>query len=170
MIYLKKINLEDVEEEFKAISTIPEDENGFENPFYGCTFEEFKNDLIPKTILQEDAKNVPDEYVPQTIFFLWDDNIIVGMYKCRHYLNDSLRNGAGHIGVGIFPDFRGKGYGTVGLKLAIEEMSRIIPEDEFYLDADKDNIASIKMQEKCGAKIVGEHDDKYLLRAPKIIK
>ena len=31
MLYLKKINLEDVEEEYKAIKSIPAQENGFEN-------------------------------------------------------------------------------------------------------------------------------------------
>lgn len=169
MIYLKKINLEDVEEEYRAISIMPEDENGFINPFFGCTFEEFRDELISKAISQEEGNGLPEGWVPQTVYFLWDDDKIVGMYKCRHYLNEVLRNSHGHIGVGILPDARGKGYGEKGLKLAIEELSKIIPEDEIYLEAYKDNIASIKMQQKCGAKIVGEHDNSYLLRAPKII-
>lgn len=31
MLYLKKINFEDVEEEYKAIKSMPAQENGFEN-------------------------------------------------------------------------------------------------------------------------------------------
>lgn len=43
MLYLKKINFEDVEEEYKAIKSMPEKENGFENKYYNVTKEEFIN-------------------------------------------------------------------------------------------------------------------------------
>lgn len=33
-------------------------------------------------------------YVPQTIYFLWDNDEIVGMFKLSHYLNKHLINGA----------------------------------------------------------------------------
>ena len=37
MLYLKNINLEDVEEEYKAIKSIPAQENGFENKYHNVT-------------------------------------------------------------------------------------------------------------------------------------
>lgn len=63
---------------------------------------------------------------------------IVGLFKIRHYLNDFLRKGAGHIGYGILPEYRGKGYAKKGLVLAIEKCKEIIKENEIYLSVHKD--------------------------------
>ena len=41
MLYLKKINLEDFEKEYKAIKAIPAQENGFENKYHNVTKDEF---------------------------------------------------------------------------------------------------------------------------------
>ena len=41
MLYLKKINFEDVEEEYKAIESMPAQENGYENKYHDVTKEEF---------------------------------------------------------------------------------------------------------------------------------
>ena len=98
MLYLKKINFEDAEEEYKAIKSMPAQENGFENKYHDVTKEEFINEVIPKLLKNSEGLDLPDGYVPDTYFFLWDDNKIVGLFKIRHYLNDFLRNGAGHLG------------------------------------------------------------------------
>ena len=164
MVYLKKINLEDIEEEFRAIKQMPENENGFENKYYNVSREEFEKVVIPKLLRNSEGLDLPEGYVPDTYFFLWDDEKIVGLFKIRHDLNDFLKNGAGHIGYGILPDSRGKGYATLGLTLAIEKCKEIIPEDEIYLSVHKDNPSSLKVQEKCGAYIVGETEDEYLTR------
>lgn len=78
--------------------------------------------------------------------------------------NDSLKNGAGHIGYTILSKYRGNGYATAGLHLAIEKCKKIIPEDEIYLSVLKDNIASLKVQLNCGAYKVGETVNDYLTR------
>lgn len=159
MLYLKKVNLDDIEEEYKVIQRMPADENGFQNEFYGISKEEFKNTVIPKLIKNSEGIDLPNGYVPQTYYFLWDDNVIVGLFKLRHCLNEFLKNGPGHLGYGILPEYRGKGYATAGLKLAIEEASKIIPEEEIYFSVHKDNKASLKVQQNCGAYIVGETKD-----------
>ena len=166
MIYLKKINLEDIDEEYKVIQKMPQDENGFKNEFYGASKEEFKNIIIPRLKRNEEGFDLPEGYVPQTYYFLWDNDRIIGLFKLRHYLNDFLRNGPGHIGCGILLEYRGKGYGTEGLKLAIEEAKKIVPEDELFFSVHKDNVASLKIQQKCGAYIAGETQDgkEYLTR------
>lgn len=164
MIYLKKINLDDVEEEYRAIKLMPANENGFENKYWNVTREEFEQNVIPTLLRNSEGLDLPEGYVPDTYFFLWDDDRIVGLFKIRHYLNEFLRDGPGHIGYGILPDSRGKGYATIGLQLAIEKCKEIIPEDEIYLSVHKDNPASLKVQEKCGAYIVGETEDEYLTR------
>ncbi|MCR5115479.1 MAG: GNAT family N-acetyltransferase, partial [Bacteroidales bacterium] len=45
---------------------------------------------------------------------------IVGQFRIRHYLNEALRTGAGHIGYFIAKEFRGKGYATEGLRQTLE--------------------------------------------------
>lgn len=37
-------------------------------------------------------------YVPQSYYFLWDDDKIVGWFKFRHQLCESLKRNGGHIG------------------------------------------------------------------------
>lgn len=164
MLSLKKINLKDIEEEYNAITSIPEQENGFENKYYNVTKEEFVNQVIPKLLKNSEGLELPDGYVPDTYFFLWNDNKIVGLFKIRHYLNDFLKKGPGHIGYGILPEYRGKGYAKQGLILAIEKCKDLIKEDEIYLSVRKDNPASLKVQLDCGAYITGETDDHYLTR------
>lgn len=164
MLYLKKINFEDVEEEYKTIKSMPAQENGFENKYYNVTKYEFVNEVIPKLLKNSEGLDLPAGYVPDTYFFLWDDNKIVGLFKIRHHLNDFLRKGAGHIGYGILPEYRGKGYAKKGLILAIEKCKKIIKEDEIYLSVHKDNPTSLRVQLSCGAFIVGETEEEYLTR------
>ena len=164
MLILKKLNEEDFEKEYDAIKKIPREENGFENKYYDVSKEDFVNKVIPERIDISNEINVPEGRVPDTYYFLWNDNEIVGLFKIRHYLNDFLKKGAGHIGYCILPEHRGKGYAKQGLKLAIEICNNIIKENEIYLSVHKDNPASLKVQKDNGAYIVGETDNEYLTR------
>lgn len=164
MLYLKEANLEDWQKEYEAIKQMPPNENGFENKYYDKTEEEFKEQIIPELINHSKGIGLPKGYVPDTYYFLWDDDKIVGLYKIRHYLNDFLAKGPGHIGYSILLKFRGKGYATKGLKLAINKCKEIISEDEIYLSVHKDNPSSLKVQQNNGAYIVGETEEEYLTR------
>ena len=164
MLYLKKLNVEDAEKEYEAIKKIPAEENGYMNKYHSVTKEEFINNVIPERIKISKGINIPEGKVPETYYFLWDDDEIVGLFKIRHCLNEKLRNGSGHIGYGILPDQRGKGYAKEGLRLAIEECKKIIKEDEIYLSVYKNNPASIKVQQDNGAYIVSENEEEYFTR------
>ena len=93
--------------------------------------------------------------VPQTYFFLYKDNVAIGIFKVRHYLTEELLHGAGHIGYAIFKKYRNKGYAKAGLKLAIEELKKMEDfKDEFIvMGCMIKNTASLKVQESVGAKI-----------------
>ena len=164
MLMLKKLNMEDADKEYEAIKKIPKEENGLENKYYGVTKEEFINRVIPERINISNEINVPEGRVPDTYYFLWDNDEIVGLFKLRHYLNEFLKNGGGHIGYSILREHRGKGYAKEGLKLAIEICEGLIREDEIYLSVHKDNPASLKVQLANGAYIVGENDKEYFTR------
>lgn len=64
MLYLKKINFEDVEEEYKAIKSMPAQENGFENKYHDVTKEEFINEVIPKLLKNFERNCIRNNYKP----------------------------------------------------------------------------------------------------------
>ena len=166
MLYLKEANYEDAEKEYEAISRMPAFENGFGNSFYKMTKEEFIPKGLAKMISFSTEKWLRFDRVPETYFFLWDDDVIVGLFKIRHYLNDSLREGAGHIGYGILKKYRGLHYGTKGLALALEKCREIVREDEVYLSCFKNNTPSLKVMLNNGARIVRDDGEIYYTRIP----
>ena len=61
--------------------------------------------------------------VPDSVYYCLDidRNIFVGAVNIRHYLNESLYKSGGHIGDGIRPSERRKGYATAMIGLALEK-------------------------------------------------
>ena len=163
---LKEINLIHAKEEYKLFSTMPKDENGFENEYAGIGFEEFKTKAIPAMLEMAQGKNLPKGYVPATTYILWLDDMPVGVFKLRHYLNDFLRQGPGHLGYGIRKEYRGKGLASQGLALAIKKARNIIPETELYLACHKDNPASLKVMQNNGGYLDHEDEKEYYVRIP----
>ena len=164
MLYLKETNYEDIEKEFLFVRDMPEDENGMTNEWNGVSREDFEQEALPQMIAHSKGENLPEGYVPQTILFLWDDNEIVGQFHIRHYLCESLRVGAGHIGYFIKKEFRGRGYGKEGLRLTLQIAKTIVPEDEIYLRVNRDNSASLKVMLANGGYIEHEDELKYYVR------
>ena len=167
MIYLKEANLEDAKKEYELIVSLPEDENGFTNPYYDNSYEEFINVSLPNIIKYSKGEDLPNDWCAETYYFLWDDEEIVGLFRLRHYLNDFLRMYHGHIGYGIKRDCRKKGYASKGLELLLKKGKDIIKEEEFYLSVHKDNPTSLRVQEKNGARIVREDENNYYTRIRK---
>lgn len=116
MLYLKEANYEDIEQEYEFVKAMPVDENGLTNEWHGISREDFEKNALWEMIAFSKGEDLPEGYVPETFFFLWNDDEIVGQFRIRHYLCESLRVAAGHIGYYIKKEFRGKGYGTEGLR------------------------------------------------------
>lgn len=146
-------------------NSFSEDEHGFVNNAFGFSFEQFQ-EYIKRNEDYSRGIDLPEGYVPATVFILEDNGAYVGIFNLRHCLNDFLRNGPGHIGYGISPAHRKKGYATEGLRLAIEKARSVIPEEEVYLSVHKDNPASLKVQEKNEAYIHHEDAKEYYTRIP----
>ena len=166
MLRLAEANFADAEKEWLFVREMPPDENGLTNEWYGVSREQFEAEALPRMIEGAEGRGLPEGYVPETILFLWDGDRIVGQFRIRHYLCESLRTGAGHIGYYVGKQERGKGYGTEGLRLTLEAARRIVPEDEFYLRVNRDNPASLKVMLKNGGRIVAEDGQKYYVRIP----
>lgn len=167
MLYLKETNYEDIEKEYLFVRDMPIDENGLTNKWHDISREEFEEKAIGEMIAFAKGENLPEGYVPETFLFLWNDNEIVGQFRIRHYLCESLRTGGGHVGYFIKKEFRGKGYATEGLRQTLQIARTIIPEDEVFLRVNKDNPASLKVMIHNGGYIDHEDDFKYYVRIKK---
>ena len=77
-------------------------------------------------------------WVPATKYILVNDQgEYVGIVNLRHELNDALMEGAGHIGYGIAPEWRGRGYATEGLRLLLIKARDEFDITEAYLSVHK---------------------------------
>lgn len=112
-------------------------------PSYGEWLEQVQGNSDEKTVH-------PDWVVSSTFFGVREsDGWMVGMIDIRHRLNDFLRSYGGHIGYGVRPSERGKGYATGMLRLGLGYCKTLgLP--EVMLACDKDNSASAKTIMKCG--------------------
>ena len=166
MLYVKEANTEDMEKEWAFVRDMPADENGMINEWSGVSREDFEEKALPEMLANAEGRGLPAGYVPQTTLFLWENDRIVGLFRIRHYLCESLRTGAGHIGYCIGKEYRGRGFGTQGLRLTLERAREIVPEDEFYLRVDRSNTASLHVMLNNGGRIAAEDEEKYYVRIP----
>ena len=92
-----------------------------------------------------EIKEEQDGRVPDSTYFCLDQdrNIFVGAVNIRHYLNESLLFSGGHIGDGIRPSERRKGFATAMIRLALEKC-RELGIRRVLMTCDKDNIGSAK--------------------------
>ena len=164
---LRKINKEDAKAQWEYTTKLPADENGITNPYNGVSYDDYMERVLPTLMSYEHPINMPNWFVPESYYYLWDEGRLVGEFRIRHHLTEELKNGAGHIGYSIKKDERGKGYGTEGLRLTVEEAKKMIPEDEIYLRVNKDNSASLKVMKKNGGKVVGDDEGHYFVRIQK---
>ena len=117
-----------------------------------------QTDLSPRCIFQnyqdfdayieefKQAETNPKEgLVPATLYFAYDKerNIIVGAVQIRHYLNEHLRYSGGHIGDGIRPSERRKGYATEMIGLALKKCKEM-GINEVMISCNKNNVGSRK--------------------------
>jgi len=87
--------------------------------------------------------------VPATFLVAEVDGQIVGRVSIRHRLNEYLQQRGGHIGFGIRPEFRRRGFATEILLEALE-IARGLGVEKVLVTCDDTNIASRRVIEKCG--------------------
>ena len=109
----------------------------FKNDYHD--FDNYLNEMIKQETLKE------DNYVPATTYFALDldRNIFVGAINIRHYLNERLLKDGGHIGDGIRPSERRKGYATEMIRQALP-ICKKLGIDKVLMVCYKDNTGSKK--------------------------
>ena len=122
-----------------------------------------------KLVNEERTITPNEERVPNLTFFLVreNDNKVVGMINIRLTLNSNLKKSGGHIGYGIRPSERRKGYNKINLYLGLRVLQQYGVK-EAMLSCKKDNIGSSKTMIALGGKLVKEYtyekDESILLQ------
>ena len=106
---------------------------------------------IRKLERYKDARNCPEGIVPATqyLYVRKSDGKIVGMIQIRHYLNDYLRAYSGHIGYGVAPSERRRGYASRMLKGSLS-ICKALGIDDVMIACTTDNEGSRRTIEKNG--------------------
>lgn len=111
---------------------------------------------LDRTYQIENKETCPSELVPAHTYFLVEDNKkILGAVNIRHTLNEYLFIFGGHIGYGVRPSERKKGYANRMLSLALIEAGKL-GIDKVLVTCDKDNIGSAKTIQKNGGILENE--------------
>ena len=166
-VELKQLDINMTEQEYRMLQGILDGENGFTNPAYNLSYEEYKNWL-------HDANNhsrgvgLPKGWIPYTTYILCVDDIPVGYGRVRHSSSEYLETvvGAGNLGYGISKEYRRKGYGDILFKELLKKCKEH-GYNEIKLFPLKTNEATVKIMIKNGGKIIGDFkNEKHIMIIP----
>lgn len=116
------------------------------------------DDMLQFLNNNEQGVNIPDGWVKDSTYWLVTEaNRVVGAVNIRHQLNEKLFNAGGHIGYGIRPSERQKGYATQLLSLALDK-AKDLGINKVLVVCDADNTGSKKTILKNG----GIQDTDYI--------
>lgn len=119
---------------------------------FDLNIEDLKNNFlhyIENLLSESEGENLPEGYVPQTTYWLIDNDEFIGRVSIRHTLTEFLLQEGGHIGYDIRPSKRGKGYGKKILELALPK-AKELGIDKVLITCNETNIGSKKIIESNG--------------------
>lgn len=100
--------------------------------------------MVQSLLESEDGINLPEGWVPDSTFWLINENNrVLGAVNIRHRLTERLMDRGGHIGYGIRPTERRKGYATKLLALSLEKVKGF-GVDKALITCDEINTASLR--------------------------
>ncbi|GIP29400.1 GNAT family acetyltransferase [Paenibacillus sp. J23TS9] len=155
-IQVKALSESDDQSIFEMIEEIGLGENGYTTNFPNHDYEQFKASL-PRMIEISKGINLPDGYVPQTIYWMYINDRPVAYGKLRHKLNNKLLEYGGHVGYIVRPSERGKGYGKLFLS-ELKKSAKNIGIDELLITCDETNLRSRRVIESNGGNLERVHE------------
>lgn len=143
------------------LQEIQKNDNGFHNKACGMNFAEFQKWLTKEYAY--DCGILEDWMVPQSSYWMIEDDTPIGYGRIRHYLNDNLLENSGHIGYAVRKSQRCKGFGGQLLALLLEEC-RHLGLSEVQIGANADNIPSNKIIQRSGGTLIRTSNGKNFYR------
>ena len=148
-IYLKFPTIEDKEKWIEYLK-----EYRLDNPKakpLSCTENLNYEEWLKKIIKEHNGIDLQEGRVPSSVYFLMNDERIIGNLSTRHNIdNEFLSRIGGHIGYGVRPSERRKGYATIMLNLALEKCDELGLEN-VLVTCKEENIGSAKtIENNCG--------------------
>lgn len=132
----------------------------FDHVLEGETYEECM-DRYYKIQDNEYAKSI-DRCPGKTYFLIRkNDNKLIGMINIRHHLTPKMLVHGGHIGYGIRPTERRKGYNKINLYLGLLKALEEFNLDKVMLDCDVKNLGSDKTIQALGGVLERTDIDDY---------
>lgn len=132
----------------------------FDYVLEGETYEECM-DRYYKIQDNEYAKSI-DRCPGKTYFLIRkNDNKLIGMINIRHHLSPKMLVHGGHIGYGIRPTERRKGYNKINLYLGLLKALEEFNLDKVMLDCDVKNLGSDKTIQALGGVLERTDIDDY---------
>jgi predicted acetyltransferase len=149
MLILRPLRQEDEEEARRSQEEFEEASFSFIPPLDEAgSFRECLRRLERERLGQDLAA----QRVPATFLVAVVDGQIVGRTYIRHELNERLRRDGGHVGYGVRPRFRRRGYATEILTQSLRALAEM-GVDIALVTCDVDNVASRKTIERCGGRL-----------------
>ena len=100
------------------------------------------------------GRNLKPDWVPETFLLADVAGVVVGRISIRHELNDHLRSNGGHIGYGVLPEHRRRGYAGEILRHGLA-VARDLGLARVLLTCDEENTASRIVIERHGGTYAG---------------
>ena len=138
-------------DEFVTFKSNINGSGGLDKIYEGYTFE----DALDRCLKKEDEKFAKStNKCPGKTFLLIreNDDKIVATINIRWNLNDAMLNFGGHIGYGVRPTERRKGYNKINLYLGMIEAKKV-GLDKVMLDCDINNLGSDKTLKALGGEL-----------------
>jgi len=108
--------------------------------------------------IQRNASEGDGQWGKSLLYLCFDNDKLIGLLSIRYELPEKLVEVYGHIGYGVRPSERNKGYATTMLRYALA-VCKEKKMDKVLLGCYKDNLASARTIQKNGGVLADENDN-----------